>query len=97
MIDEHELSVTSSMGIVVSDGREQSAEELIRNADAAMYRAKRQGIPYEVFDDGMRNRVRARARTESDLAARGRGARVPASVPAPGRPAQRRDRRASRR
>jgi diguanylate cyclase (GGDEF)-like protein len=67
MIDEHELCVTSSMGIVVSDGREKSADDLIRNADEAMYRAKRQGISYEVFDDGMRNRVHARARTESDL------------------------------
>ena len=66
-INEHELQVTSSMGVVVSDGREQGAGELIRNADEAMYRAKRQGIPYEVFDEGMRTRVRARARTESDL------------------------------
>ena len=66
-IDEQELSVTSSMGVVVSDGRNDSAGEMIRNADAAMYRAKHQGIPCEVFDEGMRNRVRARARTESDL------------------------------
>jgi EAL domain-containing protein (putative c-di-GMP-specific phosphodiesterase class I) len=55
------------MGIVVSTGHEESAESLIRNADAAMYRAKRQGVAYEMFDDGMRSRVRARARTESDL------------------------------
>ena len=61
-IDEHELNVTSSMGVVVSDGREQSAGELIRNADEAMYRAKRQGIPYEVFDEGMRT-PRARPRS----------------------------------
>jgi len=67
MIDEHELCVTSSMGIVVSTGHEESADSLIRNADAAMYRAKRQGVSYEMFDDGMRSRVRARARTESDL------------------------------
>ncbi len=67
MIDEHELTVTSSMGVVVTDGRDQSAGELIRNADAAMYRAKHQGIPYEVFDEGMRTRVRARAQTEIDL------------------------------
>jgi diguanylate cyclase len=67
MIDEHELTVSSSMGVVVSDGREQSAGELMRNADAAMYRAKHQGIPYEVFDEGMRTRVRARAQTEADL------------------------------
>jgi EAL domain-containing protein (putative c-di-GMP-specific phosphodiesterase class I) len=55
------------MGIVVSSGHDESAESLVRNADAAMYRAKRQGVAYEVFDDGMRSRVRARARTESDL------------------------------
>ena len=67
MIDAHELTVTSSMGVVVSDGRNASAGELLRNADAAMYRAKHQGLPYEVFDEGMRSRVRARARTESDL------------------------------
>ena len=67
VIEGHELSVTSSMGIVVSGGHDESAESLIRNADAAMYRAKRQGVAYEVFDDGMRSRVRARARTESDL------------------------------
>ena len=63
----HDLAVSSSMGIVVSTGHEESAESLIRNADAAMYRAKRQGVAYEMFDDGMRSRVRARARTESDL------------------------------
>jgi diguanylate cyclase (GGDEF)-like protein len=67
MIAGHDLAVSSSMGIVVSSGHEESAESLIRNADAAMYRAKRQGVAYEVFDDGMRSRVRARARTESDL------------------------------
>jgi diguanylate cyclase (GGDEF)-like protein len=67
MIAGHELTVSSSMGIVVSSGHEESADSLIRNADAAMYRAKRQGVSYEMFDDGMRSRVRARARTESDL------------------------------
>jgi diguanylate cyclase (GGDEF)-like protein len=66
-IDDHELHVTSSMGVVVSDGRLHGAGELIRNADEAMYRAKRQGVPYEVFDEGMRTRVRARARNEIDL------------------------------
>jgi diguanylate cyclase (GGDEF)-like protein len=66
-IDDHELSVTSSMGVVVSDGREQGAGELIRDADEAMYRAKRQGVAYEVFDEGMRTRVRARAKSEMEL------------------------------
>jgi diguanylate cyclase (GGDEF)-like protein len=66
-IDDHELAVSSSMGVVVSDGRDRSAGELIRNADETMYRAKRLGLAYEVFDEGMRTRVRARARTENDL------------------------------
>ena len=44
-IDAHELKVTSSMGIVVSDGHEDDADALIRNADEAMYRSKRQGTP----------------------------------------------------
>jgi diguanylate cyclase (GGDEF)-like protein len=67
MIDGNELTVSSSMGIVVSAGHEETVDSLIQHADAAMYRAKRQGIAYEVFDDGMRSRVRARARNESDL------------------------------
>jgi diguanylate cyclase (GGDEF)-like protein len=67
MIAGHELTVSSSMGIVVTSGHDETADSLIQNADAAMYRAKRQGIAYEVFDDGMRTRVRARARSESDL------------------------------
>jgi diguanylate cyclase (GGDEF)-like protein len=67
MIEDRELRVTSSMGVVVSDGRVHGAGELVRNADEAMYRAKRQGIAYEVFDEGMRTRVRARARNEIEL------------------------------
>ena len=38
-----ELTVTASMGIVISQGRENAAE-LIRKADAAMYRAKAEGM-----------------------------------------------------
>jgi len=42
-IDEHELRVTSSIGVSVFPGDGLDAELLIRNADAAMYQAKKLG------------------------------------------------------
>ncbi len=59
--------VTTSIGIAVARGGEQ-ADELIRDADAAMYRAKDRGrARYEVFDEGMRGRAIERLRVENDL------------------------------
>jgi len=42
-IDDHEFRVTASIGIAVYPADAEDAEGLIRNADAAMYRAKQQG------------------------------------------------------
>jgi diguanylate cyclase (GGDEF)-like protein len=48
------ISVRASAGIATGDCRQMSAEELVRNADVAMYRAKRQGKHgYELFETGM--------------------------------------------
>ncbi|MBV9802195.1 MAG: EAL domain-containing protein [Solirubrobacterales bacterium] len=59
--------VTTSIGIAMVRGGEQ-ADELIRDADAAMYRAKDHGrARYEVFDEGMRGRAIERLRVENDL------------------------------
>jgi diguanylate cyclase (GGDEF)-like protein/PAS domain S-box-containing protein len=59
--------VTTSIGIALARGGER-ADELIRDADAAMYRAKDRGrARYEVFDEGMRGRAIARLRMENDL------------------------------
>ena len=69
-----QLFVNASVGVVVSTGSER-ADELVRDADAAMHRAKEAGgSGYELFDPRQRERAIARLRTESDLRrALGRG------------------------
>jgi diguanylate cyclase len=56
--------VQASMGIAITDGKGDTAEALIRNADTAMYGSKEQGVPFEVFDDDIRTRVQERVEME---------------------------------
>jgi diguanylate cyclase (GGDEF)-like protein/PAS domain S-box-containing protein len=59
--------VSASVGIALARGGE-LPQELIRDADAAMYRAKERGrARYELFDEVMRGRAIARLRVENDL------------------------------
>ncbi len=59
--------VTTSIGIALAAGGER-AEDLVRDADAAMHRAKERGrARYELFDEGIRGRAIARLRVENDL------------------------------
>jgi diguanylate cyclase (GGDEF)-like protein len=53
MLEGHEASITTSIGIAFSKADHADPDELIRNADAAMYKAKRAGkARYEVFEIG---------------------------------------------
>ncbi len=63
-----ELHTTASIGIAVTTGRATRPASLLRDADAAMYRAKDGGrARYELFDATMRDRAISRLRTESAL------------------------------
>ena len=54
-LDGHELVVTASIGVALSGDRTSTrAEEVVRNADIAMYRAKSRGkAGFVVFDEAM--------------------------------------------
>jgi diguanylate cyclase (GGDEF)-like protein/excisionase family DNA binding protein len=67
VLGEHETFIAASMGIVVATGRGASAESLLRDADAALYRAKQQGGRYELFDQAMRRRTLERLDLERDM------------------------------
>ncbi len=62
-----ETHVRASIGIALANGPGTEAETLLRDADAAMYRAKQHGATYEVFDDEMRARAQQRLDLEDDL------------------------------
>jgi diguanylate cyclase (GGDEF)-like protein/PAS domain S-box-containing protein len=67
-IDDAEHFVTMSIGIATSSAGIESSEDLIRDADAAMYGAKERGRDrYEIFDSELRARALSRHRTERDL------------------------------
>jgi len=63
-----EQAVTASIGVAIARGPDDDPDALIRDADAAMYRAKELGrARYEVFDQEMRSRAVSRLETERAL------------------------------
>jgi diguanylate cyclase (GGDEF)-like protein/PAS domain S-box-containing protein len=62
-----QIFTSASVGIALSSSGS-TAEDLLRNADTAMYHAKSRGkARFELFDEGMRERAIARAQIESDM------------------------------
>ena len=68
LLEDGEVFLATSVGIAIARGTDDRAEDLIRDADAAMYRAKERGKGrYEIFDEAMRADAVARLETESAL------------------------------
>jgi diguanylate cyclase (GGDEF)-like protein/PAS domain S-box-containing protein len=68
MIDEHELVVTASIGFAVNSSSDLTADDLLRDADAAMYRAKAAGRDrIEAFTEETRAASVAALQTSGEL------------------------------
>ena len=72
-VDGQEVSLSASIGIACTrgvEGQAVDADELLRDADVALSRAKERGRDrYEIFDEPMRARLLDRVALESDLRA----------------------------
>ena len=71
ILDGQPYSASASIGVVVLGPATQSAEELLRNADTAMYRAKSAGKSgFVVFDEGMHQEALSREMVSAKTLAR---------------------------
>ena len=67
-VEGHEIYTSVSIGIVADATGYERAEDLLRDADTAMYQAKSLGRSrYQVFDAAMREHVVQRLQLETDL------------------------------
>ena len=65
-----ELTLAASVGIALAGSHRRRAGHLLRDAETAMHRAKRQeGTSYELYDEAVRARLTERLRTEAALRA----------------------------
>jgi len=66
-LKRRELYVAASIGISLGDARTHDPEDLLRDADTAMYRAKEAGSDYSLFDPAMHERAMGHLELENDL------------------------------
>jgi diguanylate cyclase (GGDEF)-like protein/PAS domain S-box-containing protein len=67
-VEGQEVVLSAAIGIVLADQRYRAAEDVLRDADIAMYRNKLEGGgTYRVFDPSMHEEAVARLELESDL------------------------------
>jgi diguanylate cyclase (GGDEF)-like protein/PAS domain S-box-containing protein len=68
VLSHQDIFVSASIGIVLGCDRYREAQDLLRDADTAMYRAKAKGrARYEIFDPAMHLQVLERLQLENDL------------------------------
>jgi diguanylate cyclase (GGDEF)-like protein len=65
-----EIFLSASIGVVLGSAGYERAEEMLRDADIAMYAAKKAGRDrYEIFDVGMRDQAVSRLQLENEMRA----------------------------
>jgi len=67
-IETHTVYTSASIGIAISSDMYRTSDEIVRDADIAMYRAKNSGhATYAVFDTSMHDQAMLQHRMETDL------------------------------
>lgn len=67
-IEGREFFVSSSIGIAISGGKRTNAENMLRDADMAMYKAKRNGKAcYRIYDQAMHEIASRELQIETDI------------------------------
>lgn len=67
-VNGHRVFSGASLGVVLGHPDYESPDQILRDADTAMYRAKARGkSAYVIFDEAMHAAARARLRIETDL------------------------------
>ena len=67
-LGEHTVRVTASIGVVVYNETYSKADEMLRDADTAMYQAKaRGGACFVMFDSSMQTAIQNRLQIENDM------------------------------
>jgi diguanylate cyclase (GGDEF)-like protein/PAS domain S-box-containing protein len=67
ILEGRDLYVIASIGIALGDARTHDSDDLLREADTAMYRAKDEGGDFRVFNPAMYDRAFRRLEVENDL------------------------------
>jgi diguanylate cyclase (GGDEF)-like protein len=68
IIDGNEIFISTSIGIALNSADHTQPDQLLRDADTAMYRAKEQGRDrYEIFNPAMHTEALKKLRIENDL------------------------------
>ena len=67
-LSTYQINVTASLGLVLFSGQKQSPDELLKQADIAMYHAKNLGRnDYHFFNPDMQNTINLRVSLEEEL------------------------------
>ncbi|WP_413165617.1 EAL domain-containing protein [Capilliphycus salinus ALCB114379] len=66
-LQKYDMYVNASIGIALSNSSYTQPEHILRDADAAMYRAKKQGNRYQVFDETIHQKALQTFQIETDL------------------------------
>ena len=91
-IDGHNLVIGTSIGIAIAPDDGDDPDQLLKNADLALYRAKSEGRgTYRFFEPEMDHRMQARRSLERDLRNALVNGAVRAALPAARQPGARRD------